>query len=273
MSKRRNSEAAADRAPDAPQAPRGLGRLVDRAMACHDLTLSSVAEDLALDGAMLRLADAGRSPPLVRFWEAREYAVVLGASRRLREDVLVDACRADGVPVLRRSSGGGSVVVGPGALNVTVILPEAAAPGLSAVDVAQRYVLEWIAQLIRRDGPPVAVRGHGDLTLGDRKCGGSAQRRLQRWFLVHCSILYQFAIERIIRYLAIPARQPAYRQGRAHQDFLINLELSRSAIVEVLQPEPSTGPDTSPDLAAALGLVPALMVEKYANPAWIERFL
>jgi lipoate-protein ligase A len=247
--------------------------LVDGAMGCPDLTMPSVAEDLALDEAMLLQAEAGRAPALVRFWEAREYAVVLGASRRLREDVRVDACRADGVPVLRRSSGGGTVVVGPGALNVTVVLPAAAAPGLWAVDVAQRTVLEAIAESIRGAGPPVVVLGHGDLALGDRKCGGSAQRRLKDWFFVHCSILYQFAIERIARYLALPARQPAYRQGRGHADFLINLGVPRQALVEALCPDSAPGSDPSPDLAEALGLLPSLMAEKYANQAWIERFL
>ena len=114
-----------------------------------DVTLPSVAENLALDEAMLIEADLGRSPPLIRFWEPRDYAVVLGASCRLRDDVLLYACAHDGVPVLRRSSGGGSVVVGPGTLNLTVILPESAAPGLSAVDRAQSYVLERIAESIR----------------------------------------------------------------------------------------------------------------------------
>jgi lipoate-protein ligase A len=242
-------------------------------MACHDLTLPSVAEDLALDEAMLLRADEGRSPPLVRFWEPREYAVVLGASRRLRSDVLVDACRADGVPVLRRSSGGGSVLVGPGALNVTVILPEAAALGLSAVDLAQRYVLEGIAASIRHAGQPVVVLGHGDLTLGDRKCGGSAQRRLKNWFLVHCSILYQFAIERVARYLAIPGRQPAYRRGRGHSDFLINLGIPRQVLVKALRPDSSPESLPSADLEDALGLLPSLLRDKYANPAWLERFL
>ena len=116
---------------------------------CFDQTLSSVAENLALDEALLIEADQGRGAAVLRFWEPREYAVVLGASRRLRDDVLVDACRADGVPILRRSSGGGTVVVGPGTLNVTVVLPESMAPGLAAVETAQRYVLERIARSIR----------------------------------------------------------------------------------------------------------------------------
>jgi lipoate---protein ligase len=133
-------------------------------------------------------------------------------------------------------------------------------------------VLERIAGSISRAGRVVTVLGHGDLALGDRKCGGSAQRRLKHWFMVHCSILYQFPIDRIVRYLAIPTRQPAYRQGRAHCDFVSNLELTRQALVEVLRPgdSPCSGP--SPALDGPMSLLPSLVAEKYANPAWIERF-
>ncbi len=241
-------------------------------MACHDVTLASVAEDLALDEAILIEADEGRGPAVLRFWEPRDYAVILGASRRLRDEVQIEACQADGVPILRRSSGGGTVVIGPGALNVAVVLPETAAPGLSAVGAAQCYVVERIAESIRRAGRPVTVLGHGDLAVDDRKCGGSAQRRLKRWFMVHCSILYQFPIERIARYLAIPERQPAYRQGRAHHEFVTNLDLSRQALVGALSGVGFPCGDTFPALDGPLSLLPSLIAEKYANPAWIERF-
>jgi lipoate---protein ligase len=243
-------------------------------MACLDVTLPGVAENLALDEAMLIDADEGRGSSLVRFWEPADYAVVLGASRRLRDEVHVDACRADGVPIFRRSSGGGTVVIGPGTLNVTVILPETAGPGLAAVDVAQRHVLERLAGSIWKTGVPVDVLGHGDLVIGDRKCAGSAQRRLRDWFMVHCSILYGFPIERISRYLASPAKQPEYRQGRPHDDFVCNLGLSRRAIVEALRPGPAA---CLLDLEAATALrgpmeaLPSLLAEKFANPNWIAR--
>jgi lipoate-protein ligase A len=242
-------------------------------MACHDRTLPGVAENLALDEAMLIEADEGRGPAVVRFWEPPDDAVVLGASRRLRDEVHVDACRADGVPIFRRSSGGGTVLIGPGTLNVTVILPETAAPGLSAVDAAQRHVLDRLAESIRRAGPPVGVVAHGDLVLGDRKCGGSAQRRLRRWFMVHCSILYRFEIDRIGRYLTIPRRQPDYRRGRPHHEFLCNLDLPRQVLVEALRPGPApcTGVDASAALKGPMALLPSLLAEKFANPGWIER--
>jgi lipoate-protein ligase A len=242
-------------------------------MACHDLTLPGVAENLALDEAMLIEADEGRGPPVVRFWEPGDYAVVLGASRRLRDEVHVDACRADGVPIFRRSSGGGTVLIGPGTLNVTVILPETAGPGLTAVDAAQHHVLDRLAESIRHAGAPVEVRAHGDLVLGDRKCGGSAQRRLRRWFLVHCSILYRFPIDRIARYLAIPARQPAYRRRRPHAEFLCNLDLPRQTLIEALRPGPAPCPGPAPttSLRGPMEALPSLLAARFANPDWIER--
>jgi lipoate-protein ligase A len=241
-------------------------------MPCLDATLPGVAANLALDEAMLIEADEGRGPALVRFWEPAEYAVVLGASRRLRDDVHVGACRSDGVPIFRRSSGGGTVVIGPGTLNITVVLPETAGPGLSAVDAAQHHVLARLAAAVRRLGPPAGVLAHGDLVVGDRKCAGSAQRRLRSWFLVHCSILYGFDLDRIGRYLAIPGRQPDYRRGRPHRDFLCNLGLPRQDLVDALRPGPlpCDGPDDDA-LRGPLSLLPSLLAERFANSAWIER--
>ena len=126
-----------------------------------DHTRPTIEEDLALDEALLIAAEEGALGPVLRLWEPRRLAVVLGASGRRLDDVDVDRCRLDGVTIARRSSGGGTVLVGPGALNVTLVLPAGAAPGLSAVDAAQAFVLERTARSLRASGPPVEVRGSG----------------------------------------------------------------------------------------------------------------
>lgn len=231
-----------------------------------------MGENLALDEALLIEADGGRGPPLVRFWDPREYTVVLGASCRLADDVFLAACRADGVAILRRSSGGGTVVVGPGVLCVTLILPENAAPGLSRVDLAHDYVLAGIAAAIRGAGLSVSVSGRGDLVLEGRKCGGSAQRRLKSWFMVHCSILHDFAIERIVRYLKMPRRQPEYRAGRSHGDFLINLALPRQKLADTIRNTFSTGATALPAPFVQPELLQTLLSEKFSNREWTERF-
>jgi lipoate-protein ligase A len=241
-------------------------------MTSLDLTCSSIAENLAIDEALLIEADAGRGKPILRFWEPADFAVVLGASRRLHAEVRLDACRADGVPILRRTSGGGTVVVGPGTLNVTVILSESAAAGLNTVQGAHHYVLDWIARSIRNAGPAVALDGLGDLVIEGRKCGGSAQRRLRHWFMVHCSILHDFPIERIVRYLTIPQRQPKYRQGRDHRDFLRNLGLPRNILTDAIRGDCLPGSPSQPGQSVPWGVVQTLLSEKFANQAWIERF-
>lgn len=249
------------------QGPTALGPI-----ALLDCSSETVEENLALDEALLIEADEGRAGAVLRFWESPRYAIVLGASRRLREDVRVDACRGDDVPILRRSSGGGTVVIGPGALNVTVVLPDSAAPGLTAVDVAQRFVLERIAAALSTPSQPIILQGSGDLTIAGRKFGGTAQRRLRHWFLVHCSILYEFSLDRISRYLTLPSRQPAYRGGRSHDDFLRNLELPRKIIRESICAAWSPSFLLSPTTDVSHDLLKTLLSDKFANRSWIERF-
>jgi lipoate-protein ligase A len=233
-----------------------------------EFTYPAIEANLALDEALLVDVETHGGGALLRVWEPSTFAVVLGASCRLHEDVNVDLCRRDGVPIARRSSGGGSVLVGPGSLNVTINLPADAAPGLSAVDTAHRYVLEQIARSIREAGPPAQVQGLGDLTLGDRKIAGSAQRRLRRNFFVHLSILYAFPLALIGRYLKSPRRQPDYRAGRSHADFVSNLDLTRHDLLRAIQ---APWRPLTPALELPYLQVEELVTTRFGNAAWTER--
>ncbi len=241
-------------------------------MGYSEAVFSDVAENLALDEALLIQGDSGEGVPILRVWEPHRLAVVLGASRKMHEDVLVDRCRADGVPIARRSSGGGTVLIGPGTLNATVVLPEDAGPGLGAVDVAQRFVMERFARSLKGIEPGIEVLGLGDLTVAGRKFVGSAQRRLKRWFLVHITLLYDFPLELVSRYLAQPSRQPSYRQGRSHEDFLMNLGTTRKIVLEALRQAWLPSSQGLPPVTIPRDLIDTLVRERFSNRAWIERF-
>lgn len=88
-----------------------------------DLTLPTPIENLALDEALLEELDEQGGEPILRFWESERPFVVLGASCRIHDDVHVKACADDGVPLLRRASGGGTVLQGPGCLSYALLLP------------------------------------------------------------------------------------------------------------------------------------------------------
>lgn len=236
-----------------------------------DLTLATIEENLALDEALLNEVEDGRQQAHVRVWELPRYAVVLGASCRVLEDVIVGNCLADAVPFARRSSGGGTVVIGPGALNFSIILPRDFARGLDAVDEAQQFVLQRVAFELRALGPAVEVLGSGDLTVGLRKVSGSAQRRLKRHFLVHASILYAFDLDRIGRYTLAPSRQPRYREGRPHADFVTNLDLSRGRLLGAIRAAWGPFERAIDGEEIPTDLVRRLVAEKFAEPSWTSR--
>jgi lipoate---protein ligase len=233
-----------------------------------DITLPTAAENVALDEALVVAAEGGTGGPTLRIWELPDRAVVLGASGRMTEDVDVEACQADGVAIARRSSGGGTVLIGPGALNFTIVLAIDADPRLRTVDTTQLYVLERTAEALRALGPDVQVRGSGDLTLDGRKFSGSAQRRLKNYLMVHASLLYGIEAGEVARYLRTPRRQPEYRAGRSHNEFLTTLPLPCAAIRLALRAAwPCEEENTLPPRA----LAEQLLLDKFGRDDWIGR--
>lgn len=235
-----------------------------------DLTLPTLPENLALDEALLIEADERDGPGILRVWQWPQYAVVLGASGRVGDDVRNAACEADGVPLARRSSGGGTVVLGPGAWNFTVILPIEAARELAAVDTAQAYVLGRVADALRQEGVSAEVRGSGDVTVADRKISGSAQRRMKRAILVHATVLCRFELARIPRYLSEPRRRPDYRGDRPHDRFVANLGWEPERLATVVR-RAWLGEARSAEVLVPEGLVAELTRTKFADPAWVSR--
>src|SRR3989442_6260317 len=88
-----------------------------------DLTLPTHAENLACDEALLDWCDERDGPEVLRFWEPRQHFVVVGYGNRVEREVNVAACHELSIPVLRRCSGGGTVLQGPGCLDYSLILP------------------------------------------------------------------------------------------------------------------------------------------------------
>ncbi len=169
------------------------------------------------------LAEADRSgQEYAWLWETREPAVVVGRTGRVEAEVTGAACAADGVPVLRRESGGGAVVLGPGCLNYTLIFNLEERPELCDVAGSYGRILPRVLRAVQVAGCEATG---GDLTSGGRKFGGCSQRRSRRSVLHHGTLLSCFDLTLVGRYLAEPVRQPAYRRGRGHEAFLTNVAL------------------------------------------------
>jgi lipoate---protein ligase len=199
-----------------------------------DWTLPTPEQNLAADEALLDWCEARDGEEVLRFWEPKQHFVVVGYANAVATEVNVEACTARGVPILRRCSGGGTVLQGPGCLNYAVVLriePDGPTRSISATNqfVMERNAAALNSKLETRNSE-LAVRGHTDLTLDGVKFSGNAQRRQRRCLLFHGTILLGLDLALVEELLPMPSRQPEYRQSRAHRDFICNLPLSASAV-------------------------------------------
>jgi lipoate-protein ligase A len=235
-----------------------------------DLTWPTPEENLACDEALLDWCDGGGGPGALRFWEPGQYFVVVGYANQVEAEVKVEACRTHGVPILRRCSGGGTVLQGPGCLNYSLVLEINADERLRNITQTNRWIMEsHQRELAARLNEPVRVQGHTDLTLGPRKFSGNAQRRKRRAVLFHGTFLLQFDLSLVERFLLLPKQQPAYRQNRSHEEFLTNLKLPSTTVKEMLgQAWNATRP--LPEIPQSV--IQQMAREKYATAQWNRKW-
>jgi lipoate-protein ligase A len=130
-----------------------------------DLTLPLPAENIALDEALLIAAEEGSGGEVLRLWELSTPAVIVGAGGSLAIDVNLAACELDGIPILRRSSGGGTVLLGPGCLCFSLVLAYDRAPGLDQITLSNQYVLGRTLAALQSIAPTAMIEGTSDLAI------------------------------------------------------------------------------------------------------------
>lgn len=172
-----------------------------------------IFQQLQLEEALLR-ADKGNwclinegSPP----------AIVMGISGKIEELVDTEKAQAAKIPVIKRFSGGGTVVVDEETIFVTYIFQKDFHPFAAYPEP----ILRWSEEIYRAFFPALTLR-ENDYVIGEKKCGGNAQYiKKDRW-LHHTTFLWDYSPEKM-GLLLHPKKAPAYRQGRLHEEFLTRL--------------------------------------------------
>jgi lipoate---protein ligase len=189
------------------------------------ITVEPSAHARALAGTDL----PGTPPPAVRVAQAREVVVVLSRSRDPGREVFLEKCLSDRVPVVVRPSGGGAVVLAPGVVVASVL--RATGPGEQFPEPTFRRLCGAAAEALSACGVAgVRMRGVSDLCLGERKIAGSSIRCWSAAVLFQISLLVAPDLALFERYLRHPSREPEYRRGRSHREFVTSLREAGFAV-------------------------------------------
>lgn len=159
----------------------------------------------------------------VSCWVPASPMVVLGSSNSAVTEVARDNCARDLVPILKRYGGGGTVLLHQGCLIISL--------GLWVQQHFQnalyfRKLNDSIISALAKGWPrlgQLGQRGISDITWQDRKVGGTSLFRSRNYLLYQASLLIDARLDLIAKYLRHPSREPDYRQGRSHSEFLVGL--------------------------------------------------
>jgi len=188
--------------------------------------------NMALDAALLQGAGRSGSPPTLRFMQWEPPALSLGRFQSL-EQVDLEACRQEGIDVVRRPTGG-EAVLHKDEFTYTVVLPvdmDKPDSVIGAYEMICRAIIIAFAglgldiRLMRREGDEASTTdgscfarpGTSDLVHGRAKICGSAQARKGGGLLQHGSILLRDNASLLYRLLRLDgeARAGAEKKFRA----------------------------------------------------------
>lgn len=157
-------------------------------------------------------------------------SIVMGISADMHRVVDLPIAEKKKVPLIRRFSGGGTVLVGPDTLFVSFILGKSAL----ALKPFPEPILRWNADFYAKawNLPDFQLR-ENDYCIGDKKFGGNAQYITKNRWTHHTCFLWDYS-EGDMDVLLLPERRPKYRLSRPHKDFLVRLRAyaAKKSLVE-----------------------------------------
>lgn len=179
-----------------------------------DLRNYPILDQLRLEEALLRIDQ--RNFCVINQGSPR--SIVMGISGKPEEVCFLPATRASSIPLIKRYSGGGTVIVDSDTIFVSFI----AQHSILNFPCYPRKVMDWSGQFYAPLLSNFSVR-ENDYVIGEHKFGGNAQSITKDRFVHHSTLLWDFA-EDNMAYLQFPAKVPEYRGKRAHNDFLCRIK-------------------------------------------------
>jgi len=165
-------------------------------------------ENVALDQALIEARNAGRVPDTVRFLRFRPCALV-GLHQMLSHEVRLDYCRAHGIEVGRRITGGGGLYLDEGQIGWELAL---ARRGLgSDLAAISARICRAAAAGLQRLGVPAEFRPRNDIEVDGRKISGTGGLVDGETLFFQGTLLVDFDAARMIEVLKIPADKLARR--------------------------------------------------------------
>jgi lipoate-protein ligase A len=173
------------------------------------LETHSAYTNMAIDEAILNARMRNLAPNTIRFYRWNPSAVSIGKFQTIEKEVQLDNCIKNGVDVVRRITGGGTVYHDAhDEITYSVI---ASKEDLEAKDITAVYakIYAGLAEALKilgltTDFNEGNAKTCPNLTVNGKKISGSAQSHKRGIVLQHGTLLLDIDLERMFTFLRVP---------------------------------------------------------------------
>jgi lipoate---protein ligase len=231
------------------------------------------AGHMALDEVLLDAVAAGRRPPILRFWGWTEPTLVLGSNQAVANELDLLAVERHGFTVVRRLSGGGTMLAEPGrTITWSLVTPVGPVAGMSFVE-SFAHLDRWAVDTLRSLGVDAGYRPINDIVSPSGKIAGAAQARRRGALLHHVTMAYSMDPALLSELIRLGRPAVSDRGVRSAEKRVSPLDalitLPRGEVVAALAAAAGAGPGRLDP--AELEAASALAASKYARHDWIYR--
>lgn len=253
----------------------------------------SASFGLAADDCLATRVGAGESEPTLRLYTYRSHCALVGRFQNVDNEVNREYCEAHGIPINRRPTGGGAIIMGADQLGVALTLPGRGDDSYSRARELMAQFSQGIVLALQSLGIPAGFRRKNDIEVAGRKIVGlgiyrapnqtrpaSAPSAPQRsGLLFHASLLVGLDLPFMLRVLKTPFEKISDKEIAAVADRIttVRREIGREIAVNEVRARVANG------YAAAFGveLIPgsftagelqsisALQSQKYESADWV----
>lgn len=230
--------------------------------------------NMAIDEAISESVASGESLPTIRFYRWKPSAVSIGYFQSLEAEVNVEECKARGIDVVRRRTGGGAVYHDhDNEITYSVILPESA----MTLGVTESYheICGWIIKGLAQLGIEAEFKPINDVITGGKKLSGNAQTRRGGVILQHGTILYGVDLHTMFTVLKVSAEKISDKMIAAAEERVTSVnrikpELSYEKVLTALMTAFKEGKEVEEGFLseAEKNRAKELIQERYSSKEW-----
>ena len=155
-------------------------------------------------------------------WIPDRTIIVQGRANNAEDSVYVEFAKMDNIEIIKRPSGGETVILSPNTLVIAVKI--ALENNMNAHSYFAKINSLIISALSALGVKNLYSKGISDISIGEKKILGSSMFRKPEYLFYHAVLNVCENPLIFDKYLKHPKREPDYRKGRKHSDFVTSLK-------------------------------------------------